>query len=69
MKVDTLQKFRQALADTKESGRTPMIINSNESKLRSKEVYEALQTEDVQMQTLHLRDLALKSEEIEYEHR
>ena len=46
-----------------------MIINSNESQLRSKEVYEALQTEDVQMQTLHLRDLALKSEEIEYEHR
>ena len=69
MKVDTLQKLRQALADTKEAGRTPMIINSNESQLRSHQVYEALETDGAEIQTLHMRDLALKAENIQYEHR
>ena len=70
-RVASLNELNEALAKTKASGRTPLILTSPQSQLRNQDVAEALECEGSgrSITQLHLRNLALEVQAVPYDER
>lgn len=66
LRASSLGQLHEALASTKANCRTPLILASEESNIKTKSIVQALGS-DVRM--IHLRDLAFEVTKVPYDER
>ena len=69
IKASSINQLQEALHSTKQSGRTPLILASEESQLTTKVIFEALNTDGMNINPIFLRDLSLEVEKVPFDDR
>lgn len=70
-KTKNIEELKSVLLAIKKNGRTPLLVGTSESNLRFRDIYDKLENDGTErnLQTIHLRDLALETNEIPYDER